>query len=301
MLAGAGMLIAEELADFLKEDSPQSFFALVTDEELANKQRLDTGWPCGEAERPCSHILINKSDSLLCVPTENKDGFLMVTLEHFRLIAGCGLDYGGDGKPRLVKYDQVYLLEAGSPLLTCGEKSWTFPVMPYEAHGFTYVPLRFLCETLDLEIIWREACEVVMLRSLWVDAGAIAAPVSAVNQTLLAALEKEEWPYGEDPVELTATFYYSSKDPVYTASGEQAEAGTIAADGSIPFGTRFYIPELDYIREDGIFTVQDRGSAIKGNTIDVFLPNPARKDKEVKNALNRGRFAVTGYMIPPAE
>lgn len=49
-----------------------------------------------------------------------------------------------------------------------------------------------------------------------------------------------------------------------TASGARAIAGiTIAADSSIPFGTEVMV--------DGhVYTVQDRGGAIKGNHIDVF-------------------------------
>lgn len=49
-----------------------------------------------------------------------------------------------------------------------------------------------------------------------------------------------------------------------TASGAIATAGTtIAADSSIPFGTEIII--------DGhVYTVQDRGSAIIGNHIDIF-------------------------------
>lgn len=52
-----------------------------------------------------------------------------------------------------------------------------------------------------------------------------------------------------------------------TASGAMATAGiTIAADPSIPFGTEVMI--------DGhVYTVQDRGGAIKGNHIDIFCNN----------------------------
>ena len=54
-----------------------------------------------------------------------------------------------------------------------------------------------------------------------------------------------------------------------TASGAKATEGvTIAADTSIlPFGTQVYIAGI------GNRTVQDRGGAIKGNTIDVYVPS----------------------------
>lgn len=53
-------------------------------------------------------------------------------------------------------------------------------------------------------------------------------------------------------------------DTGITASGVSATAGiTIAADESIPFGTELII--------DGhVYTVQDRGGAIKGNHIDIY-------------------------------
>lgn len=51
-----------------------------------------------------------------------------------------------------------------------------------------------------------------------------------------------------------------------TASGEKAVEGkTIAADtNKLPFGTQVMI-------DGNIYTVQDRGSAIKGNRIDIYF------------------------------
>ena len=57
-----------------------------------------------------------------------------------------------------------------------------------------------------------------------------------------------------------------------TASGEMVQEGrTIAADKSIPFGTEIYIPELGEQ-----FVVTDRGGAIKGDRLDLFMES--RKD-----------------------
>lgn len=53
-----------------------------------------------------------------------------------------------------------------------------------------------------------------------------------------------------------------------TASGVQAQAGTIAADtGVLPMNTLLYIPGYGYGR------VEDRGGAIKGRHIDLWFPS----------------------------
>ena len=65
-----------------------------------------------------------------------------------------------------------------------------------------------------------------------------------------------------------------------TASGKKVKSyHTIAAPPDIPFGTKVYIPELVQfwktrgVTIDGIFTVEDRGGAIKGNAIDIYMEN----------------------------
>lgn len=70
-------------------------------------------------------------------------------------------------------------------------------------------------------------------------------------------------------------------DPAYgiTASGERVkENHTIAADWSVlPKGTKVMIEGLTYT-----FVVEDKGSAIKGNRIDIYM-------ESLDNALDFGR------------
>jgi LysM repeat protein/3D (Asp-Asp-Asp) domain-containing protein len=57
-----------------------------------------------------------------------------------------------------------------------------------------------------------------------------------------------------------------------TASGTQTHWGTVAADVRIyPFGTRLRIEGLG----DTVFTVEDTGSAVRGNVFDVWYPDAA--------------------------
>ena len=71
-----------------------------------------------------------------------------------------------------------------------------------------------------------------------------------------------------------------------TASGTEARRGTIAADTNrYPFGTIIYVPGYGYGR------VEDRGSAIKGEKLDLFF-----KDHRDANRWGRQRKTVKVYL-----
>lgn len=60
------------------------------------------------------------------------------------------------------------------------------------------------------------------------------------------------------------------------ASGKRVkEYHSIAAGPELPFGTRVYIPALKDTPNSGIYTVEDRGSAIKENCLDIFMGESA--------------------------
>lgn len=66
----------------------------------------------------------------------------------------------------------------------------------------------------------------------------------------------------------------SANSPGYgrTASGEKASSWyTIAAGKSYPMGTIMYIPYFKSSPNGGWFVVQDRGSAISNNKIDIYM------------------------------
>lgn len=75
----------------------------------------------------------------------------------------------------------------------------------------------------------------------------------------------------------------SSRHPLYgiTASGHRTKAGyTVAAGRHIPFGTVLYIEGIGYR------TVHDRGGAIKGNKIDVFMSSMGQVNTFGRRALD---------------
>jgi len=69
------------------------------------------------------------------------------------------------------------------------------------------------------------------------------------------------------PQTFTATAYAL---PGKTASGHKVRRGLIAADRSLPLGTRVRLNAGSY---SGEYTVADRGSRVRGRTIDIWVPN----------------------------
>ncbi|MFT9847113.1 3D domain-containing protein [Aneurinibacillus sp. REN35] len=79
----------------------------------------------------------------------------------------------------------------------------------------------------------------------------------------------------------------SSRHPLYgiTASGHRTKVGTtVAAGRHIPFGTVLYIEGVGYR------VVHDRGGAIKGNKIDVFVSSMGQ-------AKTFGRQSLDVYVV----
>ena len=96
-------------------------------------------------------------------------------------------------------------------------------------------------------------------------------------------------------MDVEATAYDPSScypyDGIHTADGSLAkEYYTIAAPSNIPFGTMVYIPYFADAPNNGIFEVEDRGGAIKGNIIDIFF-------KSHSAAIKFGRRKLTMYIL----
>lgn len=88
-------------------------------------------------------------------------------------------------------------------------------------------------------------------------------------------------------ITVNVSFYTASDDTMdgkgITTSGARAVEGkTIAMDESIPFGTVVMIEGNEYI-------VQDRGGAIAGNKVDIFV-------NDRKTAIKKGRYITTAII-----
>lgn len=95
-------------------------------------------------------------------------------------------------------------------------------------------------------------------------------PVTAVAAALAAssAAKPAAGSVAPEPSQkFTATAYAL---PGRTASGHTVRRGLIAADRSLPLGTRV---RLDAGRYSGEYVVADRGSRVRGRIIDIWVPS----------------------------
>ena len=89
-------------------------------------------------------------------------------------------------------------------------------------------------------------------QSGWVSADYISLSSNTSDKKVVKTLNVKAYAYTGDGI---------------TATGTVPKYGTIAVDPTvIPYGTKVYIKELDKV-----FTAEDCGGAIKGNTIDIFM------------------------------
>jgi 3D (Asp-Asp-Asp) domain-containing protein len=85
---------------------------------------------------------------------------------------------------------------------------------------------------------------------------------------------------------LTATAYCHAGT---TASGTRTHTGIVAADPRLlPVGSVVEIVQPKHVA--GIYTVMDTGSAVKGRTLDIFMPS-------CEHAVQFGRRAVRANVL----
>ncbi|MEA4890990.1 MAG: 3D domain-containing protein [Peptococcaceae bacterium] len=262
----------------------------------------DTGCTCEAEGKQHSRFMINDSPYLYCLPVENADGTTMISLDQLARVCGYTLTRE-EGVTTLANQDFSYILEDDSPWLISGSRIWALPVKPYEKMDDLYVPLRFMCEVLeDVDFTYDSENKIMHLSCPQAEPDQLTLSLTEENLDRKAIVQAATIAECGDPITVVITFYHDSERwGNITASGVPATFGTVAADSSIPFGTQYYIPALDFIKGDGIFTVQDRGGAVKGNIIDVYLPETDREDPITKAAFRLGKFETEIYPIAGAQ
>jgi 3D (Asp-Asp-Asp) domain-containing protein len=117
------------------------------------------------------------------------------------------------------------------------------------------------------------------------------------NEAILAKWKEKQADKWEnlpkDKFTINASAYTASADECgndkgITASGIKVHKGTIACPSKFPFGTKLSIEGM------GTFVCEDRGGAIKGNRIDIYMPTK-------KEAFQFGRQKLVAEVVSEQE
>ncbi|MEK8130960.1 stalk domain-containing protein [Paenibacillus filicis] len=141
--------------------------------------------------------------------------------------------------------------------------------------GRVYVPFRLIADTFGSKTQWDSANRIAIMST----DGQYHAPAWYRPQAIAKSYSKV--------IEARASAYSASpaENGGYTLDymGNQLQLGTIAVDPSvIPLGSRVYVEGYthDGLPAGGMYAVaSDTGGAIKGNKIDIFLPQSREQVK----------------------
>ncbi|SFM58127.1 3D (Asp-Asp-Asp) domain-containing protein [Paenibacillus sp. 1_12] len=168
----------------------------------------------------------------------------------------------------LTKEDHIFSFTTGISNATTNGDSLLLESIPQLINGIAYVPLRDLANALGIRIQWDAQNRIAILNQ---DGKYHAPSWYAPNYKIIDG---------------TATAYtgssaenggYAGKDYF----GNPLAVGSISVDPSIiPLGSKVYIEGYDYegLPSGGLFaTALDTGNAIKGNKIDIYVPDNQKK------------------------
>lgn len=133
------------------------------------------------------------------------------------------------------------------------------------------------------------AKEVNMTQAAQVQGETTIADAQENKSSLGKAIKAELTAYTNDP---RCT---GGKTNWKTAMETKTRLGVIAAPSNVALGSKIYIPELKNYKADGMFSVEDRGGAIKVKkdgtyVIDVWVPS-------YEEAVKFGRKSTTIYLM----
>lgn len=108
-------------------------------------------------------FVINDS-ALMHVPVEIRNDFSLIPAYHFAQVSGSAIQVHSDKQLTLSKGDKALTLSQGSTCIQTPAGPVQLPVAPFSQNGHLYVPLRFLCDQLDIDIEWNAQLRSIALK-----------------------------------------------------------------------------------------------------------------------------------------
>ncbi|MFB0843209.1 stalk domain-containing protein [Paenibacillus oleatilyticus] len=150
--------------------------------------------------------------------------------------------------------------------------------------GRVYVPVRLISDSFDIQTQWDNQNRIAILGA----DGNYHAPAWYRPSAAVLAASKAPAPAYSKMIEVNATAYTASPEEnggygAVDYMGNPLRLGTIAVDPSvIPLGSKVLIKGYSYmgLPANGLYaTATDTGGAIRGNRIDIFLPESRAQAK----------------------
>jgi 3D (Asp-Asp-Asp) domain-containing protein len=172
-------------------------------------------------------------------------------------------------KVTLKNNKNTFSFNVGERQAALNGKPVTLDTAPQLINGTTYIPFRDLAESLDIRVQWDAHNRVAILD----EDGRYHAP-AWYSPNYSKIIEAKATAYTGAPSEnggFAGIDYF----------GNPLTVGSIAVDPSvIPLGSKVYIEGYNYdgLPSGGLLaTATDTGSAIKGNKVDIFVPDNKEK------------------------
>ncbi|WP_036746879.1 stalk domain-containing protein [Paenibacillus sp. UNC451MF] len=151
-------------------------------------------------------------------------------------------------------------------------KAVTLSTAPQMVEGRAYFPIRMLADILHIQMQWDPTNHIAILD----EDGQYHAP-AWYAPTYQKVIEGKATAYTGSPAE-------NGGHPSIDYFGNPLQVGTISVDPSvIPLGSKVYIEGYSYdgLPSGGMFaTATDTGGAIKGNKIDIYVPDNKAKAQQ---------------------
>ncbi|MCS7465022.1 stalk domain-containing protein [Paenibacillus doosanensis] len=172
-------------------------------------------------------------------------------------------------KITLSNKSNTFLFTTGQTSASLNDQPITLQSAPQMVNGRAYIPVRLLADTLKIQMQWDADNHIAILD----EDGKYHAP-ACYSPAYQKVIEGKATAYTGSPSE-------NGGHPSIDYFGNPLQVGTISVDPSIiPLGSKVYIEGYNYdgLPAGGMYaTASDTGSAIKGNKIDIYVPDDKTK------------------------